>query len=154
MSVRDQLDGLGRRAALPGAVANAGLGVVLAVLLAYEAHLISRQHGNWLFDLAAGTLVCAAALLRGRSAAAAATAGLAVCGAAELAAWLWQLPAQPDAAADLALLVLDRLGGPGAAGPVGGGASRRPGRSWSRGPSSGTWCSSPPGSRFPSPRPG
>jgi signal transduction histidine kinase len=106
MSVRDQLDGLGRRAALPGAVANAGLGVVLAVVLAYEAHLISRQHGNWLFDLAAGTLVCAAALLRGRSAAAAATAGLAVCGAAELAAWLWQLPAQPDAAADLALLVL------------------------------------------------
>jgi signal transduction histidine kinase len=111
MSVREQLDGLGltglgRRAALPGAVASAGLGVALAVVLAYEAHLIARQHGSWLFDLATGTLVCAAALLRGRSAAAAATAGLAVSGAAELAAWLWQLPAQPDAAADLALLVL------------------------------------------------
>ncbi|HEU5419655.1 MAG TPA: histidine kinase [Streptosporangiaceae bacterium] len=111
MSVLDQRDRLGRqgwlgRAALPATVASAGLAIVLAVVLVYEAQLIARHHGSWLFDLAAGLLVCAAALARGRSCALAAAAGLTVAGAAELAAWLWHLPAQPDAAADLALLVL------------------------------------------------
>jgi signal transduction histidine kinase len=103
MSVLDRLE---RRAALPATVADAGLAVVLALVLAYEAAFTARHHGSWPFDLAAGLLICAAALARRRSCAVAVAAGLTVAGAAELAAWLWHLPAQPDAAADLALLVL------------------------------------------------
>jgi signal transduction histidine kinase len=99
----DLLDRLAQRA---GTVANAGLGVVLAAVLALEAHNIAAHHGSWPFDAAVGLAVGAAALLRERSIVWAAAAGLAVCGAAELAAWRGDLPGQPGFAAALALLVL------------------------------------------------
>src|SRR5262245_23788845 len=102
------LDGLARR---PGAairvLANVGLGVVLAAALAVGARTVAEQGGNWVFDLAVGAVVCVAALLRERSRLWAAAAGLAVAGAAELAAWRWEhLPGQPGAATALAMPVL------------------------------------------------
>jgi signal transduction histidine kinase len=99
----DLLERLAQRA---GTVANVGLGVVLAAVLALEAYNIAAHHGNWPFDVAVGLAVCAAALLRERGNATAAAAGLAVCGAAELVAWRGHLPGQPGFAAALALLVL------------------------------------------------
>jgi signal transduction histidine kinase len=90
----------------PELVAKAGLGLLLLAVLAGQEQFIASHHGRWLFDLGAGLVICAAAVLRDRSLARAAAVGLAVAGAAELAAFVWPLPAQPDGAADLALLVL------------------------------------------------
>jgi signal transduction histidine kinase len=97
---------LDRLAGRPEIAINAGLALVLAAGLAYQEHFIASHHGSWPFDLAVGVVICAAALLRGRWPGWAAAVGLAVAAAAELAAWLWHLPAQPDGPADLALLVL------------------------------------------------
>jgi signal transduction histidine kinase len=97
---------LDRLAERPGTTADLGLGVVFTVVLVFEGRSIAGYHGDWVFDVAVGTLVCVAALLRGRSRTWAAAAGLAVSGAAELAAWRWDLPGQPGGAAILALLVL------------------------------------------------
>jgi len=97
---------LDRLAGRPEIAINAGLALVLAAGLAYQEHFIASHHGSWPFDLAVGVVICAAALLRGRRPGWAAAVGLAVAAAAELAAWLWHLPAQPDGPADLALLVL------------------------------------------------
>jgi signal transduction histidine kinase len=97
---------LDRLAERPGVAANVGLGVVFTGVLAAETHTFAGEGGNWVFDLAVGTVVCVAALLRGRSRTWAAAAGLAVSMAAELAAWRWHLPGQPGGAAVLALLVL------------------------------------------------
>jgi signal transduction histidine kinase len=97
---------LDRLAERPGTAANAGLALVFAAMLALDVRIIVGYHGDWVFDLAVGTLVCAAALLRGRSRTWTAATGLAVSGAAELAAWRWDLPGQPGGAACLALLVL------------------------------------------------
>jgi signal transduction histidine kinase len=104
----DRLDRLaGRPGAVVRATANAGLGVVFAAALALGARTVADYGGNWVFDLAVGAVVCAAALLRERSRLWAAAAGLAVAGAAELAAWRWEhLPGQPGGATALALPVL------------------------------------------------
>ena len=90
----------------PATAANVGLGVMFTAVLPFEVRTFAENHGNWMFDLAVGTVVCVAALLRGHSRTWAAAAGLAVSGAAELAAWRWHLPGQPGGAAVLALLVL------------------------------------------------
>lgn len=97
---------LDRLAERPGTAADPGLAVVFALALAVDARIIAGYHGDWLFDLVVGAAVCAAALLRARSRTWTTAAGLAVCGAAELAAWRWDLPGQPGGAACLALLVL------------------------------------------------
>ncbi len=86
--------------------ADAGLGVLFAVALAAEARIVAGYGGDWVFDLAVGALVCAAALLRRHSRRWAAAAGVAVCVAAEFAAWRWHLPGQPGGVAALALFVL------------------------------------------------
>jgi signal transduction histidine kinase len=97
---------LDRLAERPGTAADLGLGFVFTGVLVFEGRSIAGYRGDWVFDVAVGTLVCVAALLRGRSRTWAAAAGLAVSGAAELAAWRWDLPGQPGGAAILALLVL------------------------------------------------
>jgi signal transduction histidine kinase len=97
---------LDRLAERPYAAANAGLAAVFTAVLAVEAHVVAGYGGAWGFDLAVGLVVCAAALLRSRSRAWAAAAGLAVCAAAEPAAWRWHLPGQPGGAAVLAVFVL------------------------------------------------
>jgi signal transduction histidine kinase len=97
------LDRLARRR---GAAVNAGLGIVFAAALAVQTLQIAAHHDNWLYYCVVGTVVCTAALLREHSGVRAAAVGLAVSGAAELAAWQWHLPGQPDVPAALALLVL------------------------------------------------
>jgi signal transduction histidine kinase len=104
----NKVDHLAERAGIAIRVAtNVGLGVVFLAALAVSARTIADYHGNWAFDLAVGVVVCLAALARERSRTWAAAAGLAVAGAAELAAWRWeQLPGQPGGATALALPVL------------------------------------------------
>jgi signal transduction histidine kinase len=97
------LDHLADRA---GTVANVGIGVVFAATLAVEAHNIADYHGNRPFDLAVGTVICAAALLRRYSRAWAAAAAFGVTAGAAVATRLWPLPGQPGIAATLALLLL------------------------------------------------
>lgn len=97
---------LDRLAERPAVAADAGLAVVFAALLALEARIVAGHHDTWVFDVAAGAPVCAAALLRRRSRAWAAAAGLALSLAAEFAAWRWDLARQPGAAMILALFVL------------------------------------------------
>ncbi|MBE8519513.1 sensor histidine kinase [Amycolatopsis sp. H6(2020)] len=88
--------------------ADVGLGVVLAAVLVFEsARLAGSWGGNyWQFDLAAGTVVCAMALMRRRDLARAAIAGLTVAAVAVLVARSAQLPSQPGPAMALALSVL------------------------------------------------
>jgi signal transduction histidine kinase len=88
------------------AAVNAGLGVLLAAVLAFEAHDLAASGRNWVFDVVVALVVSAAALLRRRNHAWAAAVGLAVCAGAELGARLWALPGQPLVTATLALLVL------------------------------------------------
>jgi signal transduction histidine kinase len=102
---------LDRLAERPGAAirvaTNVGLGIVFAAALAVSARAIADYGGNWVFDLAVGTVVCVAALARERSRLWAAAAGLAVAAGAELAAWRWEhLPGQPGGATAVALPVL------------------------------------------------
>jgi signal transduction histidine kinase len=97
---------LDRLADRPGLAANVGLAVVFAAALAVEGRIVADQRAGWFFDVAAGALVCLAALLRGRSRTWAAVAGLGISAAAEAAAWHWHLSGQPGGAMVLALLVL------------------------------------------------
>jgi signal transduction histidine kinase len=102
---------LDRLAERPGAAirvaTDAGLGIVFTAALAVSARAIADYGGNWVFDLAVGTVVCVAALARERSRLWAAAAGLAVAIGAELAAWRWEhLPGQPGGAVAVALPVL------------------------------------------------
>lgn len=89
-----------------GRAANLALAAVFAVVLALEVRGLAATGRPWMLDCAAGVLACAAALLRSRGRVLAATAGIIVCGAAELAAAVWHLPGEPSAAATLGLLLL------------------------------------------------
>ena len=98
---------LDRLAERGGTAANVGLGVVFAVVLAFEGSALAHTGGDWLFDCGVGAALCAVALLRGRNPAWAAAIGLAIFGAAEPAAR--HLPGRPHpdvGASTLALLVL------------------------------------------------
>jgi signal transduction histidine kinase len=97
-----------RIAARTPAVTTAGLGLLLGVALAADTAVVDARPGggSWPFELAVGLIVGALALLRGRAPVLAATAGLTVCLAADVAADVARLPSQPGVAATLALLVL------------------------------------------------
>ncbi|WP_310741593.1 histidine kinase [Microbispora sp. H10670] len=88
--------------------ADAGLGAVFAVVLAFWASLIADSWGGgyWRFDCAAGAAVCVIALFRRRDRAWAAVAGLAVAATAVLAARFADLPAEPGPGMALGLAVL------------------------------------------------
>ncbi|MEV5555452.1 histidine kinase [Nonomuraea wenchangensis] len=89
-------------------VADAGLGVILAVLLAFWAYSVATSWGPgyWAFGCMAGAAVSALALARRRRKALAAVAGQLVALSAALASHLAGLPAEPGPAAALALAVL------------------------------------------------
>jgi signal transduction histidine kinase len=97
---------LHRLADRPATAANVALGVVFAAALAVGARIVADYGGDWIFDLAVGSVVCVAALLREHSRTWAAAVGLAVSAAAELAAWHWHLSGQPGGATVLAVVVL------------------------------------------------
>jgi signal transduction histidine kinase len=98
---------LDRLAERGGTAANVGLGVVFAAVLAFEGSALARTGGDWLFDCGVGAALCTVALLRGRNPAWAAAIGLAIFGAAQLAARFGYVPGRPTiGAATLALLVL------------------------------------------------
>jgi signal transduction histidine kinase len=87
---------------------DAWLGAVFAAALAAWAFQLAwaRGGGAWQFDLAAGAVVCAIALLRGRDRTRAAVAGLGVAAAAVVVARVAGLPSEPGPAMALALSVL------------------------------------------------
>ena len=85
---------------------NAGLGALLALVLVRVAARYAREGRVWLFDVAVGVVVCAAALLRDRLRGWAPVFGLAVAGTAGLVAVVAGLPGEPGGAAVLGLLVL------------------------------------------------
>jgi signal transduction histidine kinase len=88
-------------------VSNLVLALVLAAVLAADTTVTTVRHGNWLFELAVGAVICALALLRGRGRRVwAATAGLAVGALSGVVGDLAHLPSQPGGAAMLGLLVL------------------------------------------------
>jgi signal transduction histidine kinase len=88
--------------------ADAGLGVMFAAALAVTAIALADSWGGdyWLFDCAAGLVVCVIALVRRRHRARAAVAGLAVAATAILVARIAQLPSEPGPAMILGLSVL------------------------------------------------
>ena len=87
---------------------NVGLGLLLGAVLAADTAVVAARpgDGNWPFELAVGLIIGVVALLRGRGRVLAATAGLAVCLAADVAGDAARLPSQPGVAATLGLLVL------------------------------------------------
>jgi signal transduction histidine kinase len=87
-------------------VTNAGLGVVLAAVLAADTAVTATENGGWLFELTVGAIVCTLALFRDRDRTRIAAAGLVVCAAAAFTADVAHLPSQPGVTATLALLVL------------------------------------------------
>jgi signal transduction histidine kinase len=91
-----------------GLVVDAGLGVVFAVMLVVTAVAIGESWGGvyWLFDAAAGLVVCGIALLRRRHRAGAAATGLGVAAVAIMVSWAAELPQEPGPAMALALAVL------------------------------------------------
>jgi signal transduction histidine kinase len=95
-----------RLAGLAETATTVALGLALSAVLAADVAVTAGKHGNWVFELAVGAVVGCAALLRGRSPLLAATAGLAVCGLADVAGDVYHLPSQPGFAATLGLLVL------------------------------------------------
>src|SRR5687767_1438924 len=94
-----------RRDRRVGLVVDAGLGVVLVALLAGTAVAIGSSWGGgyWMFDAAAGLVVCAIALMRRRHRAGAAATGLAVAAVAVIVSWATELPQEPGPAMTLAL---------------------------------------------------
>lgn len=90
------------------AAADVGLGAVFVAALGYEAARIASSWGSgyWQFNLVAGTVVCAIALVRRRDRARAAVAGLAAAAVAVVVVWFSHLPSQPGPAMALALSVL------------------------------------------------
>jgi signal transduction histidine kinase len=97
-----------RRDRLVGLTVDAGLGVVFAALLVVTAVAIGSSWGGgyWLFDAAAGLVVCAIALMRRRHRAGAAATGLGVAAVAIAVSWAAELPQEPGPAIALALAVL------------------------------------------------
>jgi signal transduction histidine kinase len=89
-------------------LANAGLGVGFAVLLASSAVAIADSWGPtyWPFDVSAGLLAAIIALARRRHPSGTAVAALAVASAATVIAWAAGLPHEPGPAMALALAVL------------------------------------------------
>ncbi|OLT07376.1 two-component sensor histidine kinase [Pseudonocardia sp. CNS-004] len=87
---------------------DVGLGVVFAVILVVTADAIGESWGGlyWLFDTAAGLVVCGIALLRRRHRAGAAAAGLSVAATALAVSWATGLPQEPGPAMALAVAVL------------------------------------------------
>ncbi|MFC7590375.1 sensor histidine kinase [Nonomuraea antimicrobica] len=87
---------------------EAGLGVAFAVVLAFCAYrlAVSWGGGYWVFDCAAGAVVCGLALVRRRARWWAAVAGLGVAVAAIVVARLAELPAEPGPGLALGLSVL------------------------------------------------
>jgi signal transduction histidine kinase len=86
-------------------VETATLALALGSVLAADTALTAR-HGDWIPELTVGVIVCSLAVLRDRGRVGAATAGLAVCGAAGVAADVFHFASQPGFAATLGLLVL------------------------------------------------
>ncbi|MEU7454361.1 sensor histidine kinase [Streptosporangium roseum] len=88
--------------------ADAGLGVVFAAAVAFQAHRVADSWGAgyWLFGAAVGASVCVLALLRRRTPLWTAVAGLTVVALAVLATRLVHLPAEPGPATSLGLAVL------------------------------------------------
>jgi signal transduction histidine kinase len=97
-----------RIAARTQGLTNVGLGFLLGAVLAADTAVVAARAGggSWPFELAVGLAVGVLALLRGRGLMLAATAGLAVCLAADVAGDVARLPSQPGVAATLGLLVL------------------------------------------------
>jgi signal transduction histidine kinase len=95
-----------RIAARAETATNVALGFLLAGLLAGETAATAARHSYWPFGLAVGVIVGAAALLRGRNRVRAATAGLAVCGVADVVGDVARLASGPGFAATAGLLVL------------------------------------------------
>jgi signal transduction histidine kinase len=97
-----------RIAARTQGLTNVGLGLLLGAVLGADTAVVAARPdgGNWPFELAVGLIVGGLALLRGRGRVLAATAGLTVCLAADVAADAARLPSQPGVAATLGLLVL------------------------------------------------
>ncbi|MEU8378747.1 histidine kinase [Streptosporangium sp. NPDC048865] len=90
------------------AAARAGLGVVFAVAVAFQAYQVAGSWGagHWPFGAAVAASVCALALARGRDPLWTAVAGLVVAALAVLVTRLVHLPAEPSPAASLGLAVL------------------------------------------------
>jgi hypothetical protein len=89
-------------------VVDAGLGVVFIALLVVAAVAIGSSWGGgyWLFDAAAGLVVCTVALVRRFHRAGAAAAGLGVAAVSIVVSWAAELPQEPGPAMALALAVL------------------------------------------------
>ncbi|MEJ3653140.1 ATP-binding protein [Actinomycetes bacterium KLBMP 9759] len=110
--VRPRLPWAGERAGgdlvrRPGLVVEAGFGIVCAVVLAVTAVAIGVRWGGvyWVFDAAAGAVVCWIAL-RWRHWGRSAVVGQSVAVAATLLAWAAGLPQEPGPAMVLGLAVL------------------------------------------------
>ena len=97
-----------RIAARTQGLTNVGLALLLGGVLAADTAVVAARAGggNWPFELAVGLIVGVLTLLRGRAPVLAATAGLAVGLAADVAGDVARLPSQPGVAAALGLLVL------------------------------------------------
>ena len=99
-----------RIAARTETISNLVLALVLAAVLAADTVATAARHAAWSFELAVSAVICALALFRSRNRVWAATAGLAVCGAACAACDIGRFPSQPGLAATLGLLVLGAAG--------------------------------------------
>lgn len=88
--------------------ADAGLGAVFAVAVAFQAYQVAGSWGaeHWPFGAAVAVWVCALALVRRRDPLWTAVAGLAVAALAVLVTRFVHLPAEPSPAASLGLAVL------------------------------------------------
>ncbi|MCF6469691.1 sensor histidine kinase [Nonomuraea sp. MG754425] len=88
--------------------ADAGLGVVFALVVAFQAYRVAESWGAgyWVFGAAVGASVGLLALLRRRARRWTAVAGLAVAASAVVVALLARLPAEPGPATSLGLAVL------------------------------------------------
>jgi signal transduction histidine kinase len=102
MRFGDRLTGTGVLAA------DLTLAALFAAALAMQALAIATSWGGgyWVFGMAAGVVVCSAALLRRRNRSGAAVAGLAVAGISLVVAWTTDLPREPSAVMALGLAVL------------------------------------------------
>jgi signal transduction histidine kinase len=100
------MDGQNRVSGRPGLIANLGLGVVLAGIVAVEAALTAGDLRSRAFAFTVSVLTGLVALVRERNRAWALTGGLLVCAAAAAAAVTAELPSQPGVGATAALLVL------------------------------------------------
>ncbi|MFI7633053.1 sensor histidine kinase [Nonomuraea sp. NPDC049400] len=88
--------------------ADAGLGVVFAVAVAFQAYRVAGSWGGgyWLFGAVAGASVSVLAVVRHRNRLWTAVAGLIAAALAILATLIVHLPAEPGPATSLALAVL------------------------------------------------